>query len=74
MKRLLTLSVVVLLHIVLASVVASAANPVPRQKLIDRLAKIQQKGYMYGHQDDPFYGITWDWDDNRSDTYELVGD
>lgn len=74
MKRLLTLSVVVLLHIVLASVVASAANPVPRQKLLDRLAKIQQKGYMYGHQDDPFYGITWDWDDNRSDTYELVGD
>ena len=29
---------------------------------------------MYGHQDDPFYGITWDWDDNRSDTYDLVGD
>ena len=29
---------------------------------------------MYGHQDDPFYGITWEWDDNRSDTYDLVGD
>lgn len=29
---------------------------------------------MYGHQDDPFYGITWDWDLDRSDTYELVGD
>lgn len=44
------------------------------QQLIERLAKIQKKGYMYGHQDDPFYGITWDWDYDRSDTYELVGD
>ncbi|MCI7496438.1 MAG: glycoside hydrolase family 26 protein [Prevotella sp.] len=42
--------------------------------MIQRLAKIQKKGYMYGHQDDTFYGITWDWDLNRSDTYELVGD
>ncbi len=46
----------------------------PRQQLIERLAKIQQKGYMYGHQDDPFYGISWDWDADRSDTYDLVGD
>lgn len=29
---------------------------------------------MYGHQDDPFYGITWQWEDGRSDTKELVGD
>ncbi len=29
---------------------------------------------MYGHQDDPFYGITWQWDNDRSDTKELCGD
>ena len=29
---------------------------------------------MYGHQDDPFYGITWEWEQGRSDTYDLVGD
>lgn len=46
----------------------------PAEKLLNRMAKIQKKGYMYGHQDDPFYGITWDWDYDRSDTYELVGD
>ena len=74
MKRLLTLSVGVLFLLVLVDIPASAAKPLPRQQLINRLAKIQQKGYMYGHQDDPFYGITWDWDDNRSDTYDLVGD
>lgn len=54
--------------------IAFAGKQTPRQKLIQRLAKIQKKGYMYGHQDDTFYGITWDWDLNRSDTYELVGD
>lgn len=46
----------------------------PRQQLLARLAKIQKRGYMYGHQDDTFYGLTWDWDPGRSDTRELVGD
>lgn len=46
----------------------------PAQQLLDRMAHIQKKGYMYGHQDDPFYGITWEWESGRSDTYELVGD
>ena len=70
MKKLLTISVIVLFQLLSAN----AAKPLPRQQLIDRMAKIQQKGYMYGHQDDPFYGITWEWDNDRSDTYELVGD
>ena len=74
MKRLLTQSVVVLFLLVLVGAPASAAKPLPRQQLINRMAKIQQKGYMYGHQDDPFYGITWEWDNDRSDTYDLVGD
>jgi hypothetical protein len=52
----------------------SAAQKTPAEKLIARLQKLHQKGYMYGHQDDPFYGITWEWDTNRSDTKELVGD
>lgn len=51
-----------------------AAPKTPAQQLLERLAKIQKKGYMYGHQDDPFYGITWEWETGRSDTYELVGD
>lgn len=54
--------------------VCAAAPKTAAQQLLDRLAKIQKKGYMYGHQDDPFYGITWEWESGRSDTYELVGD
>lgn len=46
----------------------------PAQSLIARLDTLKDKGYMYGHQDDPFYGITWEWERDRSDTKELVGD
>lgn len=46
----------------------------PAQRLFDRLNSLKDKGYMYGHQDDPFYGITWEWEHGRSDTKELVGD
>ena len=42
--------------------------------LFKRLDNLQQKGYMYGHQDDPFYGLTWEWDENRSDVLATVGD
>ena len=70
MKKLLTISVIVLFQLLSAN----AAKPLPRQLLINRMAKIQLKGYMYGHQDDPFYGISWEWDNDRSDTYDLVGD
>ncbi len=74
MKKLLTLTVVILLQLVLGNLAVNAAKPSARQRLMERMARIQQKGYMYGHQDDTFYGITWDWDTDRSDTYELVGD
>ncbi len=46
----------------------------PAQGLINRLAHIQQRGIMYGHQDDPFYGISWQYEPLRSDTRDLVGD
>lgn len=48
-------------------------TPLPQQ-LIQRMQKIQKQGYMYAHQDDTFYGITWAWEYGRSDTYDLVGD
>lgn len=63
------------LLLIVSAADAFAAKPKPpREQLIQRLKKIQQKGYMYGHQDDPFYGLTWEYEDGRSDTKELVGD
>ena len=46
----------------------------PAEEMRMRLDTLQHQGLMYGHQDDPFYGVTWSWEDGRSDTKELVGD
>jgi len=46
----------------------------PATQLADRLTALQKKGYMAGHQDDPFYGLTWEWEWGRSDIRDLVGD
>ncbi len=54
---------------------AEEAAPTVAESLLARMDTLRQHGYMYGHQDDPFYGITWEWEKNgRSDTKELVGD
>jgi hypothetical protein len=37
------------------------------QQLEERLDSLQRKGYMAGHQDDPFYGIGWAYEDGKSD-------
>ena len=44
------------------------------EQLLERLSELRKKGYMFGHQDDTFYGITWEWDYGRSDVYDTVGD
>ena len=45
-----------------------------RQQAIERMQLLLQRGYMFGHQDDPFYGITWQWERGRSDVLETCGD
>ena len=45
-----------------------------RELLLERLTLLKQKGYMFGHQDDTFYGLNWEWELNRSDIFETVGD
>ena len=44
------------------------------EQLLERLSELKKKGYMFGHQDDTFYGLTWEWDYGRSDVYDTVGD
>lgn len=45
-----------------------------RMALIGRLAKLQQTGLAFGHQDDTFYGVNWRWENGRSDIKEVCGD
>lgn len=72
MKKVLAFIVIAMMQSIAFG--APKAKMTPAQQLVKRMQNIQKKGYMYGHQDDSFYGITWDWDLDRSDTYELVGD
>jgi mannan endo-1,4-beta-mannosidase len=65
--------------LLLAATIAQAqpadpqATPQARQ-LFTRLLALQDKGVMYGHQDDLMYGTTWWYEDGRSDVKEAVGD
>jgi mannan endo-1,4-beta-mannosidase len=43
-------------------------------KLFQSLYELQNKGVMYGHQDDLMYGSTWWYEKDRSDTRDFTGD
>ena len=45
------------------------------QVMLDKLKAIaQQRQFMFGHHDDPVYGIGWDGDSARSDVKSVCGD
>ncbi len=46
----------------------------PAEQLIERLKNLQTKGVMFGHQDDPMYGLTWAYDKDSSDVKNVCGD
>lgn len=46
----------------------------PAKELENRLFKLQEKGYMIGHTDDPLYGYGWLLDEGKSDIKATVSD
>ncbi len=44
------------------------------QHLLTNLKKIAHQGFMFGHHDDPIYGIGWEGDEGRSDVKSVCGD
>ena len=44
------------------------------KQLFERLDSLRHKGYMFGHQDDPMYGLTWEYDKDSSDVKNVCGD
>lgn len=45
------------------------------QKMLAVLKEVPQKGnFLFGHHDDPVYGIGWDGDEGRSDVKSVCGD
>ena len=59
MKKLMTLFIAAVA--ILSCKTQQKSEPVKTlaQQLEARLDSLQKKGYMAGHQDDPFYGIGW---------------
>ena len=45
-----------------------------REVLLQRLKSLSTRGIMFGHQDDPFYGLGWQWDRGRSDVLAVCDD
>ncbi len=62
------------LLVALAATSTAGASRKPATRLINRLAALQKRGVMIGHQDDPVYGCSWKWDEGRSDVKEVCGD
>ena len=50
------------------------AAPTVAQQLLERLDTLRSHGIMYGHQDDPMYGLTWEYDADSSDVKNTCGD
>lgn len=44
------------------------------ENLLRNLKAIAATGFMFGHQDDPLYGVTWEGDSSRSDVQSVTGD
>ena len=62
------------LSILIASSFTVQSEKTGAEMLLERLTELNKIGYMFGHQDDPFYGLTWEWELGRSDILETVGD
>lgn len=44
------------------------------ENLLKSLKRMPEKGFMFGHHDDPLYGIGWEGDEGRSDVKSVCGD
>ncbi len=49
-------------------------SPSTSPSLLSRLRHLQSRGIMFGHQDDPFYGLGWKYEEGRSDVRDVCGD
>ena len=73
-------NILLLLFTVVGCTFSKSKRPPPTtltvetQLLLKNLRKLSSQGCMFGHQDDPFYGIGWNGDVDRSDVKSVVGD
>ena len=73
MKKIVWLAMAAVMVIACATT-SNETEKTGAEQLLSRMQELQKKGYMYGHQDDTFYGLSWEWDQDKSDIYDVVGD
>ena len=74
MKKLTTLAVMTVVMVACTTQKQAEQGKTVAQQLMERLDTLRGKGYMFGHQDDPFYGLTWDYQPDSSDVKNVCGD
>lgn len=75
--RLLLLGWICLLTINGAMTQGLPVDPAATKETINlykNLLKLQEKGFLFGHQDDLAYGVDWRYKEGRSDVKEAAGD
>ncbi len=73
MKKILTLAAIACIMLACAGD-KSENSAQPSQKLLEQLKAIESNGVLFGHQDDLAYGVNWEYEEGRSDTYDTAGD
>ena len=73
MKKLIVMALVGLAVAACSTTKTETVKTVAEQ-LRERLDTLCQKGIMFGHQDDPFYGLTWEYQADSSDVKNVCGD
>lgn len=71
-----------LFFLVIGSLSCSGQDYLPADKeattetraLYQNLKRLAEKGFMFGHQDDLAYGVTWKYEKDRSDVKDVTGD
>lgn len=67
-----------LTHAACSQVVSvTPVDPVATKETVNlykNLLKLQEKGFLFGHQDDLAYGVEWRYKEGRSDVKEAAGD
>ena len=74
MKKILAMAIATVTVAACTTMKKAELEKTPAQLLIERLDTLLQKGIMYGHQDDPMYGLTWEYDKDSSDVKNVCGD
>ena len=76
MKQILTVAILAIVLVLTAcgGQKAATVEKTQAQQLLERLDTLRHQGIMYGHQDDPMYGLTWEYDQDSSDVKNTCGD